>query len=95
MSRADLAYAVRRVTDGRLKPTEQAIGRWANGKHTPREGLIAAIAAATGKEISFFYEPDGDDDEEGDLLRDLEQLPADLRLRIERALRRARAGAPA
>jgi transcriptional regulator with XRE-family HTH domain len=89
MSRNDLAFAVRRATGGRLKPTDQAIKRWANGTHTPREGAIAAIAIATGKDISYFYEQDaGDDDEEADLLRDLEQLPADLRLRIVRALRR-------
>jgi transcriptional regulator with XRE-family HTH domain len=93
MSRADLAFAVRRVTNGRLKPTEGSISRWAKGTHTPREGVIAAIAAATGQEISFFYAPDGDaeDDEEADLLRDVERLSADLRLRVERALQRRRA----
>jgi transcriptional regulator with XRE-family HTH domain len=94
MSRADLAFAVRRVTNGRLKPTEQTIRRWAQGKHLPREGAIAAIASATGHEISFFFEQDGDeDDEEAELLRDLQQLPADLLLRVERALRRARSTA--
>lgn len=91
MSRADLAFAVRRVTSDRLKPTEQTIKRWAQGKHQPGGDAVAAIATATGHEIAFFYEQDGDDDEEeAELLRDLEQLPADLRLRIERALRRAR-----
>lgn len=95
MSRADLAFAVRRVTAGRLKPAEQTIRKWSQGKHLPREGAIAAIAVATGQEISFFYEEDTpeDDDEEAELLRDLEQLPGDLRLRVERALRRARATA--
>jgi len=92
MSRADLAFAVRQVTDGRLKPTEQTIKRWAQGKHLPNADAISAIATATGNDIDFFYEQDGDDadEEEAELLRDLEQLPTDLRLRIERALRRAR-----
>lgn len=94
MSSADLAFAVRQVTGGRLKPTEQAIRRWAQGKHTPREGVIAAIAVATDREIGFFYEADSaDDDEDPHLMRDLQQLPEDLRLRIERALRRRTAGA--
>jgi len=95
MSRADLAFAVRQVTNGRLKPTEQTIFRWSKGKHLPREGAVAAIAAATGHDISFFFEQDdADDDEEADLLRDLAHLPADLRRRVERALHRARAGVP-
>jgi len=95
MSRADLAFAVRDVTNGRLKPTEQTIRRWSQGRHIPREGAIAAIAVATGHEISFFYEQDagGDDEEEAELLRDLQQLPGDLRLRVERALKRARSTA--
>src|SRR3954468_7451094 len=81
MSRADLAFVVRRVTDGRLKPTEQTIKRWAQGKHLPTAHAIAASATATGNDIDFFYEQDGDDeDEETELLRDLQQLPADLRL---------------
>jgi transcriptional regulator with XRE-family HTH domain len=95
MSRADLAFAVRRVTDGRLKPTEQTVRRWAQGKHLPSADAVSAIATATGNDIDFFYEQDGDDadEEESQLLRDLEQLPADLRLRVERALRRARSTA--
>lgn len=89
MSNADLAFAVRQGTGGRLKPTEQGIRRWINGTHTPREGVIAAIASATGQDIAFFYEPDPEDeDEDPHLLRDLQQLPLDLRRRIERALTR-------
>lgn len=91
MSRADLAFAVRRVTNGRLKPTEQAIKRWSQGRHLPSADAISAIATATARDIDFFYEQDeGDDDEEAELLRDLQALPVDLRLRIERALRRGR-----
>lgn len=90
MSQTDLAFAIRRVTDGRLKPSDQTIRRWERGKHLPREGAIVAIAAATETDVSYFYEADSDDDEEAALLRDLSQLPADLRLRIERALRRGR-----
>lgn len=89
MSHADLAYEVRRVTSGRLKPTEQSIRRWIGGRHVPREGVIAAIAVATGQSIEFFYELNPDDDDEDEaLLRDLQHLPEDLRLRIEQRLAR-------
>lgn len=63
MSNADLAYAIRRVTDDRLKPSEQSIRRWTQGKHAPREGVVAAIAAATGQEIAFFYQADDDEED--------------------------------
>lgn len=94
MSHADLAFAVRHVTDGRLKPTEKSIRSWIKGKtaggHTPREGAIAAIAAATGQSIEFFYEADSaDDEEDARLLRDLALLPADLRQRLLERLERA------
>ena len=90
MSHADLAFEIRRVSDGRLKPTEKSIRSWIKGEHTPREGVVAAIAAATGQTIAFFYEPDSDDEEEESrLLRDLEQLPADLRARLIARLERA------
>lgn len=97
MSHADLAFAVRQATAGRLKPTEKSIRNWIKGKdaggNNPREGVIAAIAAATGQSIEFFYEVDADDDEESRLLRDLQQLPADLRARVIERLDRARVGA--
>lgn len=92
MSNADLAFAVRHVSAGRLKPTEASVRRWIKGLHVPREGVVAAIAAATGKEIGFFYESDGaDEEEDADLLRELARLPADLRRRIERRLARSAA----
>lgn len=89
MSRNDLAFAIRSHSGGNIKATERGVARWELGTARPRDGAVPAIAAATGHEIAFFYEQDEDpDDEEADLLRDLEQLPADLRLRIVRALRR-------
>lgn len=91
MSRADLAFAVRRVSDGRIKATERGIRGWEKGEYRPSDGVIPAVAEATGKSIDFFYAADPDDDEEDEtaLLRDLEQLPLDLRRRFERRLRRA------
>jgi transcriptional regulator with XRE-family HTH domain len=88
MSRADLAFRIREVSGGKIRTAERSVAGWERGEYKPSDGVIPAIAAATDHEISFFYEQDeSDDDEEADLLRDLEQLPADLRLRIVRALR--------
>jgi len=96
MSRADLAFAVRRVTDGQIKSTERGVRGWEKGEYRPSDGVIPAVAAATGQSIEFFYELDADDDEgDPELLRDLGQLPVDLRRRVERAIRRARAEARA
>lgn len=58
MSRADLAYAVRRVSDGQIKATERGIARWERGENRPSDGVIPAIAAATGQTLDFFYEQD-------------------------------------
>lgn len=88
MSRADLAFAIRQHTGGQIKATERGVAGWERGEYSPSDGVVPAIAAATGQEIAFFYEQDGDDEEEAELLRDLERLPADLRLRVVRALRR-------
>lgn len=58
MSRADLAFAIRQVSNGEIKGTEGGVGNWERGKHRPSDGVIPAIAAATGKPIDFFYEQD-------------------------------------
>lgn len=74
MSHADLAFAVRRVSDGRLKPTEQSIRKWIRAKHVPGADAIAAIASATGRELGFFFEPDSEDDEEIDRTVRMEKI---------------------
>lgn len=89
MTHADLAFAIRSVTAGQLRATEQSIRRWINGKHKPSDGVIPAIAEATGQSLEFFYMADSDDEEDdASLRRELQQLPVDLRRRIERALER-------
>lgn len=87
MSRADLAFAIRRVSNGQIRATERGVAGWERGEYRPRDGVMPAIAAVTGNEISYFYESD-DDQEDARLPRDLHKLPADLRLRVERALAR-------
>lgn len=53
--------------------SERNIVRWENDQHTPRFEHIAAIAAATGKDVSFFLaDGDGSDEEEPDLPLDLD-----------------------
>lgn len=94
MSHADLAFAIRQQANGRIKPTEKSIRDWIKGRdaggHTPRDGVVVAIAAVTGHPIEFFYELDpSDDEEDARLLRDLELLPADLRARVVERLQRA------
>ena len=46
--------------------SERNIVRWENNQHTPRFDHIAAIAEATGEDISFFLEGSDDDDEESE-----------------------------
>lgn len=50
MSRADLAYEIRK--------SEQNIGRWERGEHEPRGETVALIAAVTGKPLDYFYSRD-------------------------------------
>ncbi|HMA26097.1 MAG TPA: helix-turn-helix transcriptional regulator [Solirubrobacterales bacterium] len=55
MSRSDLAYAIRRQTGGHIKATDRGVLRWEKGENAPRDGVVAAIAAVTGRAIEFFY----------------------------------------
>lgn len=85
MSRTDLAHAIRIHTNGAIKASERSVRRWEKGEHAPSDGVIPAIAQATGKDIDFFYEQNGDgssDDEDessmhltvGDMVIDLTQI---------------------
>ena len=89
MSRADLAYAIRQSTGGQIKATERGVRGWEKGEYKPSDGVIPAIAQATGKTVDYFYASD-EDEEDAALLRDLEQLPLDLRRRLEARLRTGR-----
>ena len=83
---ADVAYEMRRVSGNRLKTTERQIYKWLAGDHEPSDVVVLArVLDVTSESL---YEADGEDDEEAALLRDIEQLPLDLRRRIERALGR-------
>jgi hypothetical protein len=95
LSHDDLAYEIRRLSDGRLKPNGGLVRKWIKGQHKPSDGVIVVIASATGQDISYFYETDSEDDGEAALLRDLEQrLPSDLLARVVRAIDRTKVGAP-
>lgn len=65
MTQAALAFAA--------GTRERNIIRWENDQNEPRLENIAALAQATGKEISFFLTADesADDEEESDLATDL------------------------
>lgn len=80
MSRADLAYAIRRITRNEIKASDRNIGRWENGEHSPRDGVIVAIATATGKPIEFFYGG-------GEASEDEEAAAMPIQRDIEEALR--------
>lgn len=91
-SHSDLAFEIRRISGGAHKPNEGLVRKWIKGQHKPSDGVVVAIAAATGQEISFFYEADEADDGEVELLRDIRHLPVDLRRRIESALDHRKVG---
>lgn len=65
MSRADLAVAIRRLTSDRIKANERGVRRWEKEERNiqPSAAAVAAIAAATGKSIAYFYVPTDDSSE--------------------------------
>lgn len=69
MSQDDLAFAVRRVTAGKLTPAATEISRYERDRHVPRAELVAAIAKATGRDLEFFLNEseEADPDEEAAL----------------------------
>lgn len=69
MSQDDLAYAIRRVTDGKLTPATTDISRYERDRHAPRAEMVAAIAKATGHDLEFFLaeSDEADPDEEAAL----------------------------
>lgn len=72
MTQAALAMAI--------STRERNIIRWENNQHAPRFHHVAAIAEATGKDISFFLESTSEDEsaEEEDALTRIRRVRAEL-----------------
>jgi transcriptional regulator with XRE-family HTH domain len=80
MSRADLAFAIREATAGRIKATERSIRRWEKREHAPSDGVVPAIAQATGETIAYFYaEDEGEDDDDDDVSDPVAALTAAIK----------------
>jgi transcriptional regulator with XRE-family HTH domain len=62
LSKTDLAFRVRRLNH-ELRPDASAISKIERDLHDPSANLVAAIAQATGQDIDFFYEAEGEDGE--------------------------------
>lgn len=63
------------------------IWRWENGKHAPRAEFVAAIAAATGQEIAFFFQDDTVNEEKAGE-PDMDDLANSLRRYVQAETRR-------
>lgn len=87
MSRADLAFAIRRISKGSIKATERGLRGWEKGEYRPSDGVVPTIAEATGKAIEFFYEAGGNDDDEEEAA--LPDAMAALEQALMRVVRRA------
>lgn len=63
MSRADLAHAIRKVSNDQVKATERGVRGWEKNEYVPNGGAVPAIAGALGCEIEDLYSY-GDADQE-------------------------------
>lgn len=81
----DLAHELRR-RDLRTNGTQ--VGRWESGLNTPRASVIPVLADVLEVSMDELYGSTSDDDEEAALLREIRDLPVDLRRRIERVIAR-------
>lgn len=92
MSRADLAHAIRRSSQGDIKATERGIRGWEKNEYTPHGAAVPVIAQALECEIADLYEQNGngtaDDDEESRAVADM-PLDEFLRARIDLLVRQA------
>lgn len=66
MTQNDVAYELRRRHG--MKADQAQIARWESGQHTPRAGVIPAIADVLGVSIDQLYGDGEDDEEEADAL---------------------------
>jgi len=73
MSRGDLAFKMRELSDGEIKPTERSIRGWERNENEPLGTAAVVAARAVGVDVEFFYTSSGEDEET--------DLEAALRLR--------------
>lgn len=67
MSRADLAHAVRRSSEGAIKATERGVRGWEKGEYVPRGDAVPALASALECKVEDLYgTADADDAEAAD-----------------------------
>ena len=71
-ARLHAGFTQERLAD-KLGIRPRQIIRWENAQHRPRIDAVAALALATDRPISYFFESEhgADDDEEEDLMADL------------------------
>lgn len=83
----DLAHELRRRG---MKTSAKQIRRWEMGAHAPRADVIPLLADALGVPMDELFGDADSDDEEDDavLLRDIQNLPLDLRRRLEKVILR-------
>jgi transcriptional regulator with XRE-family HTH domain len=56
LSRAELAYEMRKQLPDSLKPSERSVTRWESGDNLPRADMLPALAAVLGVRIDELYE---------------------------------------
>lgn len=66
LSRMALAHRIWQVSGEEIRASEASVRRWEKGISRPRDGVVPAIALATGRPLDFFYSTDDSpDDAEG------------------------------
>lgn len=55
MTPDDLAYEIRRLSQGTVRTTARNVQDWVRGKHEPRASVLPLIAIATGKTLDYFF----------------------------------------
>lgn len=92
MSRADLAMAVRRLSQGTIKATERGIRGWEKGEYVPGGETLPVLAVAVSCEVGDLFNGNGST-EEGSLEEESE-VAAQL-LAAVKALVRLQSGSKA
>lgn len=76
MSRADLATAVRKTSNGDIKASERGVRGWEKGEYVPAGETVVAIAAALDCDVKELYGVDEEDEEVASMPTHLELLEA-------------------
>ena len=63
MSRGDLAFKMRELSDGAVKPTERSIRGWEKNENEPIGTAAVVAAKAVGVDVEFFYTAEGEDED--------------------------------